>query len=218
MDIDKIKSTMQQNANAQKAKKMSDYMRGQFEYFGIPTPTRRDLCKPFWDKKTASLDWKFVMDCWNDSHREMQQIAMDYLRHHYLQIVVDDIPKLRQLVETKSWWDTIDGLNWYFGFLTQIDSSIKQLMLEYSLDDNFWIRRISINHQIGLKDKTDELLLQQIILNNFGSKEFFINKAIGWALREYSKTNPNCVVQFVDNHREKMSVLSVREATKRLIH
>jgi 3-methyladenine DNA glycosylase AlkD len=87
-------------------------------------------------------------------------------------------------------------------------------MLQWSTDDNFWIRRVAIDHQIGRKERTNEKLLSLILVNNLGSKEFFINKAIGWSLREYSKTNKEWVKQFITTYRSRMSPLSIREASK----
>jgi 3-methyladenine DNA glycosylase AlkD len=87
-------------------------------------------------------------------------------------------------------------------------------MLIWSTDQDFWIRRVAIDHQIGRKDKTNEELLETILINNFGSHEFFINKAIGWSLREYSKTNPRWVKDFIESHRSQMAPLSIREASK----
>lgn len=87
-------------------------------------------------------------------------------------------------------------------------------MLELSLSEDFWLRRIAIDHQLGKKDKTKPELLAAIILNNLGSSEFFIKKAIGWSLRDYSKTNPDWVREFVKEHKNQMAPLSIREARK----
>lgn len=87
-------------------------------------------------------------------------------------------------------------------------------MLEWSLDDDFWVRRVAIDHQLCRKEKTNTELLEKILVNNFGSDEFFINKAIGWSLRDYSKTNPEWVRAFVEKHADRMSKLSVKEAGK----
>ena len=94
------------------------------------------------------------------------------------------------------------------------DDRVRDLMLEWSKDGNFWVRRIAIDHQLGRKERTDRQLLEAIIVNNFGSDEFFINKAIGWSLREYSKTDPDWVRAFLEKYGPQMSKLSVREAGK----
>ena len=89
-------------------------------------------------------------------------------------------------------------------------------MLRWSKDQDFWLRRIAIDHQLGRKEKTNTKLLEKIIVNNFGSKEFFINKAIGWALRDYSKTNPKWVENFINTYQNQMNHLSIKEASKYL--
>lgn len=87
-------------------------------------------------------------------------------------------------------------------------------MLDWSKDDDFWIRRIAIDHQLCRREKTNTELLEKIIVNNFGSNELFINKAIGWALRDYSKTNPLWVKEFLNKYQDKMDNLSIKEASK----
>lgn len=90
----------------------------------------------------------------------------------------------------------------------------KQTILEWSLDDDFWLRRIAIDHQLLQKEKTDTELLEQILINNLNQTEFFINKAIGWSLRDYSKTNPEWVRVFLTKYSSQMAGLSIREASK----
>ena len=93
---------------------------------------------------------------------------------------------------------------------------VNNVLLAWSTDDNIWLRRVAIDHQLLRKQHTDTALLETIICNNLGQKEFFINKAIGWALRDYSKTNPEWVQGFIDHHRHEMAKLSLREAGKYL--
>ena len=126
----------------------------------------------------------------------------------------DDIPKIKEYIVNKSWWDTIDFLCKVIGDIETRDLRVKDLMLEWSKDDNIWIKRTAIEHQLNLKDKTDDELLEKIIINCFGTDEFFINKAIGWALREYSKTNSTWVKEFINRYKNQMSDLSIKEASK----
>ena len=88
------------------------------------------------------------------------------------------------------------------------------MLLEWSVSDNIWLRRVAIDHQLLRKQQTDTALLAQILCNNFGQTEFFINKAIGWALRDYSKTDPDWVSQFIARYRNQMNALSIREGSK----
>lgn len=94
------------------------------------------------------------------------------------------------------------------------DDSVKDVLQEWSVDENLWLRRVAIDFQQRYKEKTDKEFLVKVIINNLGSNEFFINKSIGWSLREYSKTNPEWVKDFIDQHRENMSSLSIKEASK----
>ena len=102
------------------------------------------------------------------------------------------------------------------GALALKDPNVNKILLEWSLDGNIWLRRIAIDHQLLRKEKTNTELLEKILKNNLGQAEFFINKAIGWALRDYSKTNPEWVKNFIEKNRENMAKLSIKEASKYL--
>ncbi len=128
-----------------------------------------------------------------------------------------DISTLRTLVETKAWWDTIDTLVKVFTELyLRYPLEMSGIMLSWSQDENIWVRRIALEFQLLLKERTDTVLLAQIIENNLGSKEFFINKAIGWALRDHSKTDSDWVARFIHTHRNTLAALSIREGSKYL--
>lgn len=197
---------------------MKKYMKNQFEFFGLATPERKALYKDFikLEKKSRRIDWEFLDCCYTDEHREFQYLVYDYLIALKQYLTFDDIDKIKEYILMKSWWDTIDFLCKVIGDIGLRDTRVKALMLEWSLDDNIWIKRTSIEHQLAYKDKTDTNLLAQIIVNSFGTDEFFINKAIGWALREYSKTNAAWVKEFIDNHKEEMNTLSIKEGCKYL--
>ena len=218
MDFNKLYEEMIQHKNEEQAQKMSKYMLNKFEYIGIKTPERRKIFKNSFKeyKNKEKIDWEFVNKCWENKYREFQYIAADYLKNMKDKLTRDDIPKLKQLILKKSWWDTIDNLDMTIGALALKDSNVNKILLEWSLDENIWLRRIAIDHQLLRKEKTDTELLEKILKNNLGQAEFFINKAIGWALRDYSKTNPNWVKNFIEKNREKMAKLSIREASKYL--
>ena len=202
-------------ANPERAAPMAAYMRDQFPFLGIPTPERRKLSRDFLKAvNKKAIDWDFVHKCWEQPEREFQYLAKDYLAKLQSTLTVADIPKLRELAVQKSWWDTVDGLDVIIGDIALRFPEVNETLLQWSKDENLWLRRIAIDHQLGRKDKTDTQLLEQIIINNFGEKEFFINKAIGWSLRDYSKTNPDWVRAFIERHRNEMAALSIREASK----
>ena len=131
-------------------------------------------------------------------------------------LVEDDIPRLKELVLTKSWWDTVDILDKVIGSIIYNNKKLYPIMLEWGKDANMWLRRVAIDYQLLRKENTDVQLLEKILINNLNHKEFFVNKAIGWALRDYSKTNPQWVLNFIEDHRENMASLSIREASKYL--
>ena len=218
MDFNKLYEEMIQHKNEEQARQMSEYMLNKFEYIGIKTPERRKIFKNFFKeyKNEEKIDWEFVNKCWENKNREFQYIAADYLKNMKDKLTRDDIPKLKQLILKKSWWDTIDNLDMTIGALALKDSNVNKILLEWSIDENIWLRRIAIDHQLLRKEKTNTELLEKILKNNLGQAEFFINKAIGWALRDYSKTNPEWVKNFIEKNKEKMAKLSIREASKYL--
>ena len=218
MDFNKLYEEMIQHKNEEQARQMSKYMLNKFEYIGIKTPERRKIFKNFFKeyKNEEKIDWEFVNKCWENKYREFQYVAADYLKNTKDKLTIDDIPKFKRLILKKSWWDTIDNLDMTIGALALKDSNVNKILLEWSLDENIWLRRIAIDHQFLRKEKTNTELLEKILKNNLGKAEFFINKAIGWALRDYSKTNPEWVKNFIEENKENMAKLSIKEASKYL--
>lgn len=210
-----IFDTFYQAANPQKAIAMEAYMRNQFKFLGIRAPERKILTRDFFKTiDRATIDWEFVQQCWEKDEREFQYLAIAYLTKVKQRLTVEDIPRLRQLIVTKSWWDTIDSLDKFVGYVALHHPTVEATLLDWSTDDNIWLRRVAIDHQILRKEQTNPVLLEKIICHNFGQNEFFINKAIGWSLRDYSKTNPEWVKTFIARHQDQMAPLSIREASK----
>ena len=211
-----IKKRFEEKEDKENAAQMAKYMRDQFVFYGLPTPKRKALYKDFLkeEKKSGQIDWAFLDRCYEDEHREFQYLVCDYLTVMDNFLTYDDIPRIKAYIKCKSWWDTTDSLDRVIGQIGLRDSRVNALMLEWSLDDDFWVRRVAIDHQLCRKEKTNTELLEKILVNNFGSDEFFINKAIGWSLRDYSKTNPEWVRAFVEKHADRMAKLSVKEAGK----
>ena len=224
MTYSEIIKLFEENSDSEKAAKMANYQKNHFAFYGIPMPLRRQLSKTFLKEKSLeeTIDWEFVFAMWQEDCRECQYLVCNYLQMPKIKskLTLSDLSKIKELVVSKSWWDSVDNLDEVAGAIVKNDSQAKEIMLEWSLADNFWLRRVAINHQLTFKKDTDENLLAAIIENNLSdsafAKEFFINKAIGWALREYSKTNPIWVHHFIEKHKEQMNRLSVREASKYL--
>lgn len=211
-----IKQAFEEQANKTEAIKMSSYMKDKFDFYGIPAPVRKKIYQHFLkeEKKSKSIDWLFLNQCYEDDNREFQYLVYDYLLAMKKYVAYEDMGMITQYIINKSWWDTIDFLCKVIGDVGLRDNRIKNLMIEWSVNENIWMKRTAIEHQLCLKGKTDIGLLERIILNCLGSKEFFVNKAIGWALRDYSKFNQEWVRSFIEKNQDKMSSLTIKEASK----
>ncbi len=216
MNYLEIKKLLEKNRNDKNKVHMEKYMKNKFLFYGIKTPLRKKLFKEFLkeEKKKKTIDWNLLDALYKDDYRECQYIVIDYLKSMKKYIFYEDIPKILKYAKIKQWWDTIDNFDQIIGDIGLLDSRVDDLMLLLSTDEDFWLRRLSIDHQLLRKDRTNTELLEKILKNNLNSDEFFINKAIGWALRDYSKTNPIWVQNFIKENKNSMSKLSIREASK----
>ena len=207
---------LEENRNELLAESMSKYMQDKFRFLGVRGATRTEIYKKYFPdaRKTKTIDWDFVENCWNKEEREFQYVVVYYLKAMQKFLKREDISRLKYLIVTKSWWDTVDLLAKVVGSLIIRIEGYDQIMLEWSKDSNIWLRRVAILYQLFLKDKVDKQVLDKILVNNLGDSEFFINKAVGWALRDYSKYNPEWVREFIKKNKENMANLSIREASK----
>jgi 3-methyladenine DNA glycosylase AlkD len=214
-----LSSMMAEKADEQNAVQMSAYMKGQFPFFGIKTPQRREIEKEFF-LETGMLkqpfNEEFVLSLWELPERELQAAAMDYIEKFLKQLNKEHFYLMKQLITTKSWWDTVDMLSQKPAGKIVADHPelIQEEMNSWAVADDMWLRRSAIIFQLKYKERTNEELLYRYILLNADSKEFFIQKGIGWALREYSKTNPESVKDFISSHQ--LAPLSVREGSRHL--
>ena len=204
------------NRNELLAESMSKYMQDKYRFIGVRGATRTEIYKKYFPdaRKTKTIDWDFVENCWNKEEREFQYVVVYYLKAMQKFLKREDISRLKYLIVTKSWWDTVDLLAKVVGSLVIRIEGYDQIMLEWSKDSNIWLKRVAILYQLSLKDKVDEIILDKILVNNLGDNEFFINKAVGWALRDYSKFNPEWVREFIKKNKDNMANLSIREASK----
>jgi len=200
-----------------KAGAMAKYMKNQFAFLGIPGPIRGQLQKPFLrEVKLLPVNWEFVQECWELPEREYQYLAIEYLIAVQKKLIPDDMIHIENILATKSWWDSVDSIaiNLLGPLCSRHRDVIDRFVLPWSQGDNLWLARSAILYQLKYKSRTDRELLGQIVAANCKSREFFINKAIGWALREYSKTDPEWVRKYLQT--TTLSSLSVREASKYL--
>lgn len=218
MHKDDLIQLLNEHKNPERAAQMAAYMRNQFDFLGIPAGQRKELTKLFLKevKENGTIDWSLLTELYNRAYREYQYIASDYLNSMQSHLVPQDLPKVKALALTKPWWDTIDSLDKVIGKLALKYPELNETLIEWSVEESIWLRRIAINHQRHRKTHTNTRLLEEILFNNLNDTEFFINKAIGWSLRDYSKTNPDWVRDFIFRHKKDLHPLSIREASKYL--
>ncbi|MDG5787409.1 DNA alkylation repair protein [Evansella sp. AB-P1] len=199
---------------------MEKYMKNKFPFLGIKTPERKLLLKEFYTKtkilEKKELPEKFLREVWSWPEREYQYAVISMLLAKPQWLKAEHVPWLEELITTKSWWDTIDTIasNVVGPLFLRSPHLIETYIDQWKVAENFWLKRTAILFQLKYKEKTNEELLFHIIQLNREDNEFFIRKAIGWALREYSKTAPEKVEAFIQ--QEPLSNLSVREGMKHL--
>ena len=216
MNLSKLISDLEENRNELLAESMSKYMQDKFRFLGVRGASRTEIYKKYFPeaRKSKEIDWEFIENCWNKEEREFQYVVVYYLKAMQKFLKREDISRLKYLIVTKSWWDTVDLLAKVIGSLVIRIEGYDQIMLEWSKDSNIWLKRVAILYQLSLKEKVDKQILERILVGNLGDSEFFINKAIGWALRDYSKYNPEWVREFIKKNKDNMANLSIREASK----
>ena len=211
----KIFNEFYNNRNEEQAEAMAKYMKNLFPFLGLKKPQRVSIAKSFLKerKHDTEVDWEFIGQCYEMPEREYQYLAIDYMNKVIYLFTSDDMLQIEGLVITKSWWDSVDEISKIVGHITMKYPEVKEdTISKWIKSDNIWLVRISIIYQLKYKDNTDTEFLSKAILYNSKTDEFFINKGIGWALREYSKTNKKWVRDFIKNNQ--LSKLSIREGSK----
>lgn len=200
------------------AQAQSKYMMGRFPFFGIRNPDRKRYWNEFQEvhgKLTPDDMFLFVEECMNYAEREIWYIALDSLAKYKKHLKAHHLDFVRDFIVKSAWWDIVDiAINHLVGQICKSYPEIKLTVNDWNEHSNIWLRRASIIYQNTFRLDTDEIALYQNILNRAHEKEFFIRKAIGWALREYSKHRPESVRGFLVIHEAKLSPLSLREARK----
>lgn len=212
-----FKESFESASNVTKAEQMSAYMRNQFEYYGIPMPKRveisQDLIKKY-PLKNFNDCKEFVSACFENEQREWQYTGLWVMIKHEKMWDESILEFAENLATIKSWWDTVDTIapNCIGRYLLKHPELQEALVKKWIASENMWINRIAIIHQLLFKEKTNLDILKNVIQNFNQSNEFFIQKAIGWALRQLSKTNQKAVIDIVKII--PLKPLSKREAIK----
>lgn len=207
------------HSNNELAKQQSKYLRNQFYFYGMTTPARRAIQHPFLVKEflpSKKETFEIIQIMWNKPQREFQYFAQELAFKFIKQPDIEDIVLYEFMISNKSWWETVDFIavklvgNYFKAFPTKIDFYVEKWLLS----NNIWLQRTALLFQLKYKSELNPVLLSSTIQSLLGSKEFFINKAIGWILREYSRTNPKWVITFVS--KNALHPLSEREALRLL--
>ncbi|ELK44577.1 DNA alkylation repair protein [Halobacillus sp. BAB-2008] len=212
-----VHEALASNKNEKNKMPMEAYMKHHFSFFGIKAPDRRLLCRPIW-KEYRNIEEAERMEAakllFDMEERECHYAAIELLERGTKKTLPSAIDGYKQLLETKPWWDTVDPIASKLcgAFFLRYPDFLRPVTEEWSRSETMWLRRSSLLHQLRYKEKTDRDLLYHVIHELKEEREFFIEKAIGWALREYSKTAPEAVLLFVESH--PLRPLSRREALK----
>lgn len=199
---------------------MKKYMREQFEFFGIKSQLRDEIYREFLKKyglpSLENLN-DYLRYLWEKPERDFQYVGMFIIEKIIKKADENLIDLLEYMIITKSWWDTVDYIaaRLVGGYFIKYPTQIKPITEKWMSSGNKWLQRSALLFQLKYKKNTDEKLLYDYITRLAEHKDFFIRKAIGWILREYSKTNPKSVEKFIKSHT--ISPLSVKEGLKRIV-
>ncbi|MEU7055824.1 DNA alkylation repair protein [Streptomyces sp. NPDC046197] len=216
--LERLTATYAPAADPEKAVAMRAYMKDAAPFLGIATPARRALSRtvveglPRPDEGDCTA---VALRCWALPEREYHYFAVDYLRRHVGRCSSGFLPVARHLITTMPWWDTVDLLAAHVvGALVAADPRLTADMDVWIADDDLWVARTALLHQLRYRERTDAERLFAYCLHRSGHPDFFVRKAIGWCLREYAKTDPEAVRAFLDRERSRFAPLTVREALK----
>ncbi len=216
--IPELRHDLEEIANPEKASAMATYMKDRFVFLGVPSPDRKLVARPLINavKNACEADLlDLAQALWDEPEREFHYVAADALRRGANQLSSSALPQIRFLIENNSWWDTVDALAVNtVGPMVSNHPELGRDMDQWISDKNFWVARTAILHQLKYKSDTNQSRLFDYVTQRSGDKEFFIRKALGWALREYAKTEPDAVQSFVATSEAKLSGLTRREALK----
>lgn len=222
---DQFASELRQRLAAQadpaRAAPMAAYMQQRFAFFGIPTPARRAAVKPAFAAlgKAPEADWLLAVAeaLWGCDERECQYVAVDLLVKFAARFEARHEPQLAALLRAKAWWDSVDPLAAHvYGGLCRRAPGLRTRLDAYATHEDIWLRRVAILHQLMYAGDTDRARLAAILAANLDQTDFFIRKAMGWALRQFARIDPDWVRAWLAAHADRVSGLTRREALKRL--
>lgn len=215
-----IREALEPLGDPERAIKMAAYTKDHFAYFGVMAGPRRQAQRRFLNLATKGPIedvWLAVAECWDQPEREFQYVGADLLRKNAQRLSPNDLPRVRHLIETKPWWDTVDSLATHVVGVIVKRHDLGHVMDEWIDSQDFWVARTAILHQLFYKGDTDADRLFEYCHRRAADTEFFIRKALGWALRQYARIDPEGVKAFVEENADELSGLTKREALKHVL-
>jgi len=215
-----LKNLLAEYANPEYAATMQKYMKSKMPFRGVKTPTLTRVTTGLFKRHTVRSFDEYeatVRDLWESAEfREERYVAIGFARKYLTYQTLEALRLYRMMIETGAWWDYVDTIAQHLigELLRRFPTEMKPKMRRWIKDEHLWIRRSAILSQNSFKSKTDEAMLFEFCLECMDEKVFWTQKAIGWALREYSKTNPKSVREFVEAHKRAMSRVTLNEAGK----
>lgn len=214
--LERIKTGFTKQGDPEIAIGQSKYMRDQFQFIGVKMPIWRAIAREFFKEHGGFLDERlcgFVKQCYAEEYRELQYFGNEMLTRGLKKQEKEFIDCFEHLITTRSWWDTVDILSKQVGIHFMRFPELQHPISRAWMDSgHIWLQRIAIIHQLHLKEKTDVDLLFEMILRVSDSKEFFLQKGAGWALRQHSKLQPLLIRDFIESH--DLPALTKREGMK----
>ncbi len=219
-EMTSVRLALVEVADPEKAEPMAAYMKGHFTFLGVSAADRRSVSQEIihW-AKSADPDelLALVSELWNEPEREFHYVGMDLIRAGATHLRSTDLQAVRGFITKTPWWDTVDSLAVHtVGTMVSNHPELVFDMDDWIESDDIWIARTAMLHQLMYKDRTDTNRLFTYCEMRMDHTDFFMRKAIGWALRQYARTDPASVVEFVDRHHDDLSGLSKREALRHL--
>ncbi|CAB4331704.1 unannotated protein [freshwater metagenome] len=215
--VKQLRTKFEKVADKEVADGAAAYMRNQFEFLGIKTPLRRELCKDLVSASKNLSEKEIIVLCkelWAQPEREFQYVACDILAKNAKRLSPSYIKRdAKWFITNKSWWDSVDSIQTSVEVVVAANPELEATMFEWIKSKNIWLVRSALIHQLTLRDKTNSTRLFALCELQTEEKEFFIAKGLGWALRSYSYIEPKAVKKFIKDHPE-LTPLAKREGMK----
>jgi 3-methyladenine DNA glycosylase AlkD len=216
-----ISRLLKETGDPERAVQQQRYMKSELPYYGVTLSQLRPMLRPLIRQWQPSLEeWEATVRSLYDAatHREERYAALALARSQRQYLDLDALPLARHLIEEGAWWDLVDEAAQHVlgPIVASYSGEMAPVLREWARDEDLWIRRAAVLSQLGRKEQTDAELLRDVIEANLANESFWLRKAIGWALRQYARTDPNWVRAVLAEWEDRLSPLSRREAAKHL--